>query len=60
MQIELYCIPCRHYRSITGSGLDYVCNYLLDTGEKRGCPFGSGCKKRDIKKEDHNDLGNDR
>ena len=50
MELELYCVPCEHYRSITGSGFDYVCNYLVDTGEARGCPFGSGCNKRKLTK----------
>ena len=46
---EPYCLGCRHYRSINGHGAPrrgLVCHYLLDTGEARGCPFGSGCIHR--------------
>ena len=48
---EPYCLGCRHYRSINGHGAPrrgLVCHYLLDTGEARGCPFGSGCIHRCI------------
>ena len=46
---EVSCLGCRHYRSINGHGAPrrgLVCHYLLDTGEARGCPFGSGCIHR--------------
>ena len=46
---EASCLGCRHYRSIYGNGLPrrgLVCHYLLDTGQARGCPFGSGCIHR--------------
>ena len=40
-------IVCGHRRSISscsGSGVtSSICHYLLDTGEKRGCPPGKEC-----------------
>ena len=46
---EPECLGCRHYRTIHGRSLSRhgkVCHYLLDTGQARGCPFGSGCIHR--------------
>ena len=46
---EVSCLGCRHYRQIHGGNLNrrgMVCHYLLDTGQARGCPFGSGCTHR--------------
>lgn len=51
--IEPYCLPCRHYRSIYGDGQQghMACHYLLDVGVTRGCPFGKECDKRDTSKD---------
>ena len=46
---EPECVGCRHYRALHRGGLKrhgFACHYLLDTGEARGCPFGSGCIHR--------------
>ena len=46
---EVSCLGCRHYRQMHSGGLNrhgMVCHYLLDTGQARGCPFGSGCIHR--------------
>ena len=42
-----YCVGCRYYRVITqhGHAPGKVCHYLLDTGHRRGCPFGEGCTR---------------
>ena len=48
-----FCIDCRHYRTIQNYGSapkrmsGLVCHYILDTGHKRGCPFGAGCKRKE-------------
>lgn len=42
-----YCKPC-YYASCNRTGYDHgtmTCDYLIVTGEKRGCPAGDGCKR---------------
>ena len=40
-----YCAKCV-YRGRFSAG--YLCNYLLLTGEHRGCKYGEGCTRREI------------
>lgn len=37
-----YCRGCEHVGTLSG---EHVCDYILDTGHRRGCPVGSGCDK---------------
>ena len=41
------CVGCAYYRSLSENSpnLQPYCNYLLDTGEPRGCP-AENCKKK--------------
>ena len=42
-----FCRECRYYGSESyGRNL---CDYLLQTGHMRGCPYGVGCTKRVIR-----------
>ena len=43
------CVGCAYYRSLSENSpnLQPYCNYLLDTGEPRGCP-AENCKKKNI------------
>ena len=45
---KLFCRPCI-YRSPQTGAHDNICDYILRTGHRRGCPPGVGCKKRIIK-----------
>lgn len=38
------CVGCAYYRPLYDNGESY-CNYILDTGEPRGCP-AENCKKK--------------
>lgn len=40
---KLYCSKCVYQGCYTE---DYLCNYILITGEHRGCKAGVGCNKR--------------
>lgn len=39
------CGGCVYWRSLSSTPGDFACNYMLDTGEIRGCPAGKGCKR---------------
>lgn len=39
------CFGCIYYRKIA-KGYPYICNYMLDTGEKRESTPGKKCKRR--------------
>lgn len=39
---KAWCKPCQ-YRATSD---DYLCNYFIITGKRRGCPAGNGCGKR--------------
>lgn len=47
-----YCRGCAHYQVLSGCSNSRgvpgarACLYILDTGHRRGCPPGYGCKKR--------------
>lgn len=47
-----YCRSCAHYQVLSGCSSSKgetgarACLYILDTGHRRGCPPGPGCKKR--------------
>ena len=41
------CGGCIRWRSLSGTSGDFACNYLLDTGEIRGCPPGKDCIRYD-------------
>ena len=44
-----YCKPCQYYGSEEyGHNL---CDYMLVTGHRRGCHYGTGCERRVIKQE---------
>ena len=43
---EKYCSPCRFVGSFTEG---YLCNFILMTGERRGCPAGVGCVRRETR-----------
>ena len=38
-----YCEPCEYHGKFDAG---YLCNYILDTGQRRGCKAGVGCTKR--------------
>lgn len=38
-----YCIKCGYHGNISEG---YLCNFMLTTGERRGCPAGVGCERR--------------
>lgn len=38
---------CRGCKYLSTSGKSGCCNYLLMTGKRRGCPFGSACTVRE-------------
>ena len=39
------CAGCAYYRPLYDNGGESYCNYILDTGEPRGCP-AENCKKK--------------
>lgn len=39
------CVGCVYYRPLYDNGRESYCNYILDTGEPRGCP-AEKCKKK--------------
>lgn len=39
------CVGCAHYRPLYDNSGESYCNYILDTGEPRGCP-AENCKKK--------------
>lgn len=41
-----YCVPCVYLSRL--SNMTKTCNYLLVTGERRGCSAGTGCSRRVI------------
>lgn len=41
------CVGCAYYRPLCGNRGESYCNYILDTGEPRGCP-AENCKKKNI------------
>lgn len=43
--IDGYCIGCRYLASLEGGHL-YTCDYILDTGHRRGCETGINCIRR--------------
>ena len=45
------CVGCAHYRPLYDNRGESYCNYILDTGEPRGCP-AENCKKK-ISMEDY-------
>lgn len=44
---DSYCEPCVYSRVNDQYGLT-LCNYIIITGKRRGCPAGKGCDKRII------------
>lgn len=44
-----YCKSCVHYG--TGEYSSNLCDYILDTGHRRGCKAGVGCAERVMKDE---------
>lgn len=40
---EAYCKGCFYHNTHSDA---YLCNYILRTGRKRGCPAGVGCTER--------------
>ncbi len=40
---EAYCKGCFYHNTHNDA---YLCNYIIKTGHKRGCPAGVGCNKR--------------
>lgn len=34
------CKSCKHSSSHSHGSIDVICNYILDTGHRRGCPVG--------------------
>lgn len=40
--IDKHCIGCRYYYG----SYDVMCNYILETGQRRPCPPGKGCTVR--------------
>ena len=44
-----YCQHCKYSGVYTE---DYLCNYILKTGTRRGCKAGAGCTKRVLKAEE--------
>ena len=45
------CVGCAYYRPLYDNSGESYCNYILDTGEPRGCP-AENCKKK-ISMEDY-------
>ena len=41
------CVGCAYYRPLDDNSRESYCNYILDTGEPRGCP-AENCKKKNI------------
>lgn len=39
------CVGCAYYRPLYDNSGESYCNYILDTGEPRGCP-AENCKKK--------------
>ena len=44
---RVYCSKCLYACGLSGRA-DYLCEYILFTGERRGCKAGRGCTKRKI------------
>ena len=46
-------VQCAHRRPVHNCSKWSVtiCNYMIDTGEKRGCPAGAKCTRYTPKKE---------
>lgn len=42
------CGGCIYYSKPTKSSAVAMCDYYLDTGERRGCEGGEGCTKKKI------------
>ena len=40
------CNGCAYSSKYCVGGYIYVCNFLLVTGKRRGCPAGNGCQQR--------------
>ena len=38
-----YCVKCKWHGNMSEG---YLCNFMLMTGERRGCPAGVGCERR--------------
>ena len=45
-----HCRGCLYWRNLSGSGVQKICYFLLDTGHSRGCPPGAECTRKDVSK----------
>lgn len=41
------CAGCKYYRRASEGMGWWACLFMYDTGERRGCPPGEGCTRRD-------------
>lgn len=44
-----YCKGCIH-KGMAHGGVP-ICDYLLHTGQRRGCPAGKGCIRKETKED---------